>query len=1019
MQTLHAFCERLLRLFPFEANVPAHFKVIDERESKTLMAEARLRAIGGARPGSAEAHALELTAREAGSFRFSTVLAEALPLTETFEAFENAHAYGAALRRRLRLETGESVATVQAEMLGGDVGRRRRRAWAEALETGSPRDRVLAAKVREADGDAEPSARVEALLNVFFTEGGEGKPAGGASASLITKPTRTAYPALDADLQREQTRLDGLRAKLRSLRTLERSEALFIVGKETLEAFRAIKADRGVLDFADQTARALKLVTRSSAAWVMHKLDYALDHLLIDEAQDTSPEQWEIIAALTAELFSGASARRGLRTVFAVGDEKQSIFSFQGAAPEQFAEMGRFFSKRHKEAELRFESVPLHFSFRSAQTILNAVDQVFASAAAWSGVAPGEAPPQHHAVRTDLKGLVELWPPIPAAETPKPSDWRMPLDALSGSDPGALLARRIASVLKEWLAPASRERIAGRDGAPRRIRPGDVMILVRQRNAFFDAMIKALKDHDVEVAGADRLRLNEHIAVMDLIAAGRAVLTPDDDLSLACALKSPLLGFDDEGLFTLASGRPGSLWEALRCSADSRAQAALARLSLWRERARSVSPYDFYARLLGQDGGRQALIGRLGPDASDPIDEFLALAQAHERRQAPSLVRFLAEVEADEEPVKRDMENEAAGVRVLTVHASKGLEAPVVFLPDTCGAPNGQNDPQLFRLAATRPGEPPLFAWSRKSADDCETLAEARRRRREADAGEHRRLLYVAMTRASQRLIIAGYETRNGRGKGCWHELVRDGLRGAMREMPAPWGEGSVFRLGEGLLEDQGGESPQRESPEPVPAWLTNLAAPEGRRARLRPSRANSPGEEERENVKTGRLAHALLHMLPEIEAEKRRRAGLGWLAGQGGISEPAATALLEKVLRALGAPNLAPLFGPGSRSEVPFAGILRRPGRPDLPYTGRLDRMVVTDHEAWIADFKLGGEPARPARAHITQLATYKAALAEVFPQRSIRASLVYLDGPSLKTIAEPELDSALEDLYANRSEL
>ena len=1017
MQTLHSFCERLLRLFPFEANVPAHFNVIDDREAKALMAEARLRAVSSVRSETAEARALELAAREAGAFRFPAVLSEAQGLTDIFEAFDDASAYAVALRTRLGLEAGASTATVQAEMLAGDVGRRRRRDWAEALETGSPKDRKLACKLQEADDEEAPAARAEALLCAFFTEGGAGNPTKG----LVTKATCEAYPNLEADLMREQARLETLRGKLRSARTLERSEALFAVARRTLDAFAAVKAERGVLDFADQTERALKLVTRSSAAWVMHKLDYALDHLLIDEAQDTSPEQWEIVAALTAELFSGASARAGVRTVFAVGDEKQSIFSFQGAAPERFAEMKRFFEKRHRDAELRFESVPLHFSFRSAQTILNAVDRVFASPIVWKGVAaPDEPPPSHQAVRGDLKGLVELWPPIPAAKKTEPRDWRMPLDILSEDDPGALLARRIAVVLQNWLSSASRERIIGKDGAPRRIRPGDVMILVRQRNAFFDAMIKALKDKGVEVAGADRLRLNEHIAVMDLLAAGRAVLTPDDDLSLACVLKSPLIGFDDEGLFALAAGRPASLWSALIGSTDPKARAALECLALWRERARSVSPYDFYARLLGEDGGRRALIGRLGPDACDPIDEFLALALAHERRQAPSLVRFLAEVEADDEPVKRDMENEAGGVRVLTVHASKGLEAPVVFLPDTCGAPNGQNDPQLFRLSPARPGEPPLFAWSRKGADDCETLAEARRQRREADAGEHRRLLYVAMTRASQRLVIAGYETRTGRAKDCWHDLISGGLRDEMSEVHAPWEGQSVFRLGEALTEEQGGEPPGTEIPEPPPGWLGTLAAREPGSARLRPSRAEDPREDERAKVRAGRLAHALLQMLPDIEARKRQAAGAAWLATQGaGLDGAERAAMLDKVLRTLAAPDLAPLFGPGSRGEVPFAGVLRRPGRPDLPYGGRLDRMVVTDREAWIVDFKLGGQPLKPALAHVAQLAIYRAALAGVFPHRSVRASLAYLDGPCLTTISEAELDSALEDLHPHGSEL
>ena len=232
-----------------------------------------------------------------------------------------------------------------------------------------------------------------ALLDAFFTEEGEGEPRR-KGGHITTRAVRKEIPHLEADLRREQDRLIALRDRRLAALTIERSEALFAVGRAVLTAFANAKAGRGELDFADQIAGALRLVTRSSAAWVLRKLDARLDHLLIDEAQDTSPEQWRILAALSEELFAGQGSRTSRRTIFAVGDEKQSIFSFQGAAPELFAEMRRFFERRHREAELRFESVPLNFSFRSAPAILEAVDKTFASEDAWRGVgAAGDPPP--------------------------------------------------------------------------------------------------------------------------------------------------------------------------------------------------------------------------------------------------------------------------------------------------------------------------------------------------------------------------------------------------------------------------------------------------------------------------------------------------------------------------------------------------------------------------------------------------------------------------------------------------
>jgi ATP-dependent helicase/nuclease subunit A len=1012
IQTLHAFCERLLQLFPFEANVPAHFKVVDEREAKELLDEARNRAIAALEASSAEANALGFVAREAGVFNFDKLLSEAQGFGEVFGAFDDAAGYANALQTRLGLAPETTTASVEAAILGGDIGRKRREAWAQGLEGGSSTDREFAAKLRAANDDSDAAARIEALISAFFTDKGE--PRGGKKGSLTTKALCARLPDLEADLHAEQDRLIGLREARRAAQALERSAALFGVAKAILTHFAEAKAERGALDFDDQIARALELMTRSSAAWVLHKLDYGLDHLLVDEAQDTSAEQWRILAALTAEFFAGAGARPAKRTVFAVGDEKQSIFSFQGAAPEKFAEMKRCFEQRHREAERPFATVPLNFSFRSSPVILAAVDKTFGLASAWRGVAAaGEPYPVHEAVRSTMKGVVELWPAIVPAKEPDPQDWRMPLDEPARNDPPVVLAGRIAGTIGKWLAPDSRDRVVDETtGAPRRVRPGDVMILVRSRNAFFEAMIRALKSGHVKVAGADRLRLRDHIAVMDLIAAARAALTPDDDLTLACVLKSPLIGLDEEDLFALAANRRGPLASALAASGEERVREAARRLALWRERARALTPYAFYARLLGEDGGRKALLSRLGPDAADPIDEFLALALEHEQSEAPSLTLFLAEVEATEAAIKRDMEAESDGVRVLTVHASKGLEAPIVFLPDACGAPDGRHDPKLLRLAPVRPGEPPLFAWSRKKDEDCEALAAARTQRREAEAGEHRRLLYVAMTRAAQRLIVAGYENSKGRKEGCWYDLVRAGLSESMAEAQAPWGNGdTILRFGEGpAAEDEGetGGAPGRPGP---PSWLSAKAASEAAFLPLRPSQAGVARESERGRALEGRLAHALLQMLPDVPQARRAAVAKAYLDAHGGaLAEAARAALAAQVAAVIDAPELAPLFGPGSRGEVALAGVLRRPGRADLPYSGRLDRLLVADAAVSIVDFKLGAAPPRPSAAHVAQLALYRAALQPLYPSLPLRAGLVYLDGPMIWPIAEPELDAALD---------
>jgi ATP-dependent helicase/nuclease subunit A len=1014
IQTLHAFCERLLQLFPFEANVPARFRVIDEREAAELMEEATGRTIAAFEASRETAEALDIAAREAGAFNFRALLAEANNHSETFDAFGDSRSFGAALRARLGLDKGVTASDVESEMLGGETGRERRGAAARALASGGAKDQELAAKLRAANDEPDVVAQVRALLDAFFIKGGEGDPRGGAKGLLSSTELRRKFPSLEDDLHREQNRLTALRDRRRAARTAERSEAFFAVAKAIRSEFARAKAERGALDFADQIALALALVERVSAAWVMRKLDYGLDHLLVDEAQDTSAEQWRIVAALTADFFAGAGARANRRTVFAVGDEKQSIFSFQGAAPEKFAEMKHLFERRCRDAVLPFQTVPLNFSFRSAPAILAAVDKTFESQGARRGVAaPGEPPPIHEAVRPAMKGVVELWPTIVPPKASESEDWRAPLDAPREHDPPVILAERIADTISLWLQPDSRERVAdAKEGAPRRIRPGDVMILVRSRNAFFEAMIRALKIRRVKVAGADRLKLRDHLAVIDLVAAGRAALTPDDDLTVACVLKSPLIGLAEDELFRLAAERRGSLAAALASSDDERARAAARRLEVWGARARTLAPYAFYAGLLGEDEGRKALISRLGPDAADPIDEFLALALAHERSEAPSLTIFLAEVEETDAAIKRDMEAESDGVRVLTVHASKGLEAPVVFLPDTAVAPDGSHDPKLLRLAPGRSNDPPLFAWSRRAAEDCEVVARARAERRDAEAAEHRRLLYVAMTRAAQRLIIAGFENAKGQSDGCWRELVRLGLGESMYPVPAPWGNGeTILRFGEPLTADDEDEAAGAAPSADLPAWLRTRARPEAGIAPIRPSRANRSSMAESERALEGRLAHALLQALPGVPFPGRAAAAQAYLALHGrALAEEARAAIAARVAAVMDAPELSALFGPGSRGEVSLAGTLRRPGRADQAYRGRLDRMLVTGEAVLIVDFKLGPAPSRPSCEHVAQLALYRAALRPLYPSLPVRAALVYLDGPTQRPLSDADFEAAFD---------
>ncbi|HJU19721.1 MAG TPA: UvrD-helicase domain-containing protein, partial [Stellaceae bacterium] len=644
---------------------------------------------------------------------------------------------------------------------GGDLDGLR--AAAAALAAGSATDSGRGTIIaRWCEAAEARSDLIDFYAAAFLTDKGE------IRKTLITKAAAAAAECkaaaiLAAEAERVKTFLEARAAG----EVLAATTALVDLGAALLDRYDRQKRREGRLDYDDLVLKTLDLLQAQGVApWVLYKLDGGIDHILIDEAQDTNPEQWRIVAALAEEFFAGEDPRGRKRTVFAVGDAKQSIYGFQRTDPQAFLDMRQHFEWRVNAARQQWLTLPLELSFRSAAPVLAAVDAIFRQPQAQDGVVLDGAEIRHLAARSGQAGLVELWPPIAPDPEEEP---QLPFARQRLLPPSARLAAAIAATIRRWLDTG--ERLPARD---REIRPGDVMVLVRRRNAFLGELLRALKQRQIPVAGADRLVLTQQLAVQDLIALGRFLLLPEDDLNLATVLKGPLFGIDEESLFDLAHGRGAeSLWSRLRAraAADPRLREIAERLSALLARADFVPPYELYAEILGAGGGRRAVLERLGPEAADPVEEFLSLALAYEREHVPSLQGFLHWLATGETEVKRDFAaRERDEVRILTVHGAKGLEAPIVFLPDTMQVPSPRAD-----LVWTRKEGVPLWRpRGNLSVPSHDREREALRRR---EMQEYRRLLYVALTRAQDRLYVCGWETQKKAPEYCWYALCRAGLK--------------------------------------------------------------------------------------------------------------------------------------------------------------------------------------------------------------------------------------------------
>ncbi|MDQ8731918.1 double-strand break repair helicase AddA [Bradyrhizobium sp. LHD-71] len=1036
VQTIHALCTRLLQQFPFEANVPARFAVLDDRDQNAMMERASLAVLldAAARPESAAGQALATAMSVAADVTFRDVVREACLSRDHFMSWIDRSGSAAAtiteLSRWLNVSPDDRLETVDQAIVDGPLLPSSQWSAAAAIfEAGTANDRRQAERLRGALATSD-ALRRERYLAVFLTADRERR------KSLVTDRLSKSYPDFGARLDREADRLAELLDRRRAIAMRDRTAALVTIASAVAANYRREKNERGLLDYDDLIDKTLKMLEDTRAGWVHYKLDRGIDHVLIDEAQDTSPKQWQIVERLIADFTTGAGARDGIeRTIFAVGDEKQSIFSFQGAAPHEFDERRRDFRAKFEAANLRFAPVSFNYSFRSGVSILQSVQSTFQAQAIYRSITSDrDGMPAHLAMEDAAPSVVDLWELQEPENRADIEGWRAPFDAVSETSPEAKLSERMARTIRRMIAG---DEATGRAGGRRPLRAGDILVLVRRRGGLFDAVIQALKFAGVPVAGADRLKLTEHIAIIDLMNLADAILLPADDLALAVALKSPLFGLNEEQLFALAHGRKGRLREALAKGADDCRTFgdAFAFLQACEARAAHATPFAFFSWLLGCARGRAKIFQRLNHEPSDALDEFLELALTYEQREAASLQGFLAWLRAADTEIKRDMEISRDEVRVMTVHGAKGLEAPVVFLMDTTSSPTDTRRLNLVRLPQSAGG---CVVWGGRKADDPPPVVAARLKMLEETEDEYRRLLYVAMTRAAERLIVGGIKqaNRNEVRSGSWYDLIRTGLANSdLTEQVIETKDGPVRRYARAedtlVPPDERTQAPAQAQLFLAPPWLREsvVATTPGFELR-RPSDADD-GDGHRFNrtetvadrqraLRRGVLVHRLLQSLPDIANDRRREAADRYLARNAGDDWPEAerAALAAETINLVDDPRFAALFAPGSRAEVPLIGRIERPGRSQLAVSGQIDRLIVADGEIWIADYKTNHSPPRETSgippAYRRQLALYRALLQRIYPARVVRAALVWTETPEIMEVPASVLDDEMTGIIS-----
>lgn len=1045
IQTMHAFCESLLHLFPFEANVPGRFEVLDDQGADSLLWEAQGSVFAGlGRAGTRERDALGRLLSHCAEQTLQTALREVISRRSLIELWITRSAPDGRpgtlddvldnLRESFSLEPGETTLSIADRLvpardftLVGNHIHTLLKACEASPGTWNDSTAEILRRIGNSAGNAD---RMDAMAALYLSSGYPKK------SARVTKPVKQSIDGFDDLFSLESARFQQAYDRFNAARTVEVTGDLLTIGLAIVDAYKTLKNERGYLDYDDLIGRANALLSSSeAAAWVLYKMDSRIDHILVDEAQDTSAPQWSVIEALTGDFFAGRTAGSEDRTIFAVGDDKQSIYSFQGAVPQMLADKEQEFRKRAENAGKRFISRPLALSFRSTKDVLDAVDRVFEGELEAS--VTGGQYELHSARRGAEPGCIVIWPRV-VTETPDlPDDWTTAFDAPSAADErlATSIAREISRLLN------SEKRLP----SGKAIRPGEILILVRKRDAFFTAMNRALAEAGIATAGADRIQVSDHIAVLDCLALADTVLLPENDLQLAACLKSPLIGLDDDDLIALAAERKGSLWQSLAESKETRHGAAFQRLSRWMAIADRITPFSFFSRVLGPDGGRRALCARLGAEAGDVLDVFLSEALGYERMEPPSLTGFVGYIRSRQSNVKRETDESSAYVRIMTVHGAKGLEADIVFLVDTGSAPV----PAGNRDALLKFGDPanPALLFRQVAAHASEQEKRFAETEQDMAYAEYCRLLYVGMTRARDMLQICGIK-RKHTPENCWYGLVADALvaehiEREEGELTAPFilpdpvsrnGSGDEPPAGRFAGAAAGRADHGELSGHSPPAWLDRPASPPPPAPTpMRPSGAVDepasligpeelaiPGDPAAEGGVTyallrGSAIHTLLQRLPaQVDADPDYIVR-SWLMQTYPQAADDHAAWLSEAMAVIEHPELRAYFGPDARAEVPLAGFVD-PGSGRHAVSGKIDRLLISGNTARIVDFKTdrrvpaGADDLDPA--YVTQLALYSRLVREATGLDQVRAFLVWTAGPAIVELTETEMDAALASL-------
>ena len=980
IQTIHSFCQEVLKRFPLEAGISPYFDIMDDRNAIEAINEvkSKLFQTAGLHPNSELALAIDYLTFHVNERGFSDIINSIInnrgKINRTIEKHGGKDNLISVIAQKLKVDDNLTEVQVIKDFFDNMPIDNLRRLASSGMDSLYP----------WIDGQNFDSLDYDTYSHLFLT-----------SKDEIRSPTKMPYLKKDPSLKKifddEANRCLELFQKLKSVKIYLSTKAVLQIASALLDGYNEFKQKHARLDYDDMILLTRNLLENKDAArWVLFKLDGGIDNILIDEAQDTSPDQWAIVQSISDEFFAGLGSSENTRTIFAVGDRKQSIYSFQGADPDKFDEMRDHFSALAPD----FEKINLEISFRSAPAILEAVNQLFDNDQVSKGVASEGETIHHRAFREGESGEVEFWEMIEPDETRQDDKWHLPDHRIHTVSTSSQMAKMIASKIHSMVA--SEEILKSKN---RPLQYGDFLILVRSRDSFCEELIRECKNLNINVSGIDRIHLMEQIAVQDMISLGKFLLLPEDDLSLAELLKSPLFGLNDDDLFKLCYRRKGTLWNSLLTSSEFSDVAE--QLKQLFNNIDYMRPFELYNFVLGKMGGRKKYYQRMGPEAEDGLDEFINLSLSFETDHIPTLQNFIEWILADDVEIKREMESGKNNmVRLMTVHGSKGLQAPIVILPDTTRVPNCNREAGIL-------WDNDIFLYPTQASDFNDYCDKLNEKQKIKMLEEYRRLMYVAVTRAEDRMIFCGFRKKVKAPETSWYSMFKSSFTkiASLDEKSNVW----TYRNEQIINVEKTKQSPITTVNDTLPEFFFTPA--EAEKPLAKPLSPSKPDDEpatlsplvinnDALLYKRGSLIHKLLQFLPDISQNLHHETIHNFLKNKAPeLSEHQREKICNEIFLLLQNPEFKAVFGPNSKAEVPIMGEI-----DGKIISGQIDRLVIEQNQIIVVDYKTNRNPAKTLaevpNVYRSQLGAYKALLQKIYPQKNIKTFILWTNNANMMQI-------------------